>query len=304
MQPPRILETTTLAGTIPRITLFLDNRNHLGLQFVKMPLFQPKNINAPVLDQFSLQGKIVAVTGGAGGIGIEIVRGLAEAGADVALIYNSSNRAGEIAATIAKDTGVRVEPYQADVTSRASIATALQKIASEFGNGRLDAVIANSGTCANIPALEYTEESWRTNNAVNYDGAMWTAQAAGKIFKEQGYGNLVITASVSATLVNLPQTQAAYNASKAAAVHLAKCLAVEWADFARVNCISPGFILTDSKTRPHEYTEGHRLTRNSVLTNQPRELMEQWLAMIPGRRICHAAELKSVSHIDVVTYTR
>lgn len=213
-----------------------------------MPIFQPKNINTPVLDQFSLKGKVIAVTGGAGGIGIEIVRGLAEAGADVALIYNSSTKAGEIAAAIARDTGVRIEPFQADVTSRASIAGALQIIASDFGSGRLDAVIANSGTCANIPALDYTEESWRTNNAVNYDGAMWTAQAAGKIFKEQGYGNLVITASVSATLVNIPQTQAAYNASKAAAVHLAKSLAVEWADFARVNCISPGFIMTESRS--------------------------------------------------------
>lgn len=76
---------------------------------------------------------------------------------------------------------------------------------------------------------------------------MWTAQAAGKIFKRQGQGNLIITSSVSATLVNIPQTQAAYNASKAAAVHLGKSLAVEWADFARVNCISPGFIMTDSK---------------------------------------------------------
>jgi sorbose reductase len=75
---------------------------------------------------------------------------------------------------------------------------------------------------------------------------MWTAQAAGKIFKRQGHGSLVITASVSAILVNIPQTQAAYNASKAAVVHLAKSLAVEWASFARVNCISPGFIETES----------------------------------------------------------
>ena len=58
---------------------------------------------------------------------------------------------------------------------------------------------------------------------------------------------MIFTASVSALLVNVPQRQAAYNASKAAVVHLAKCLAVEWVDFARVNCISPGFIETDSK---------------------------------------------------------
>jgi sorbose reductase len=78
---------------------------------------------------------------------------------------------------------------------------------------------------------------------------MWTAQAAGKIFKRQGHGSLVVTASASAILVNIPQTQAAYNASKAAVVHLAKSLAVEWASFARVNCISPGFIETESTLR-------------------------------------------------------
>lgn len=213
-----------------------------------MPLFKPKDVNTPVSSQFSLQGKVAAVTGGAGGIGIEIVRGLAEAGADVALIYSSNKSAPEIATQIASQTGVRVEAFQSDVTSREQIATTINGIAMNFGRGRLDIVVANSGVCANVPALEYTEETWRGNNAVNYDGVMWTAQAAGKIFEKQSYGNLIITASVSATPVNIPQTQAAYNASKAAVVHLAKSLAVEWADFARVNCISPGFILTESKS--------------------------------------------------------
>ena len=211
-----------------------------------MPLFQPDNYNAPVLTQFSLKGKIAAVTGGARGIGLEIVRGLAEAGADVALIYASSKNAPDVAAEIVKATGVRVEAFKSDVSSREEIAATLNQIATDFGDGRLDIVVANSGVCANIPALEYTEDTWNQNNRVNYDGVMWTAQAAGKIFRKQGKGNLIVTASVSAILVNIPQTQAAYNSSKAAVVHLAKSLAVEWAEFARVNCISPGFIETES----------------------------------------------------------
>lgn len=211
-----------------------------------MVLYQPPDVNTPVLSQFSLKNKIVAVTGGAGGIGTEIVRGLAEAGADVALIYSSNKAAPEVAAQIAQQTGVRVRAFQSDVIQRSSIAATLNEIFEVFGNGRLDAVVANSGVWANVPALEYTEETWKRNNSVNYDGVMWTAQAAGKIFKKQGRGSLIITASVSATLVNIPQTQAAYNASKAAVVHLAKSLAVEWVDFARVNCVSPGFIWTES----------------------------------------------------------
>lgn len=85
--------------------------------------------------------------------------------------------------------------------------------------------------------------------AINFDGAMFTAQAAGNIFKRQGSGDasMIFTASVSASLINIPQKQAPYNASKAAVVHLAKGLAVEWTEFARVNCISPGYIATDSR---------------------------------------------------------
>ncbi|EON98428.1 putative short chain dehydrogenase reductase family protein [Phaeoacremonium minimum UCRPA7] len=214
-----------------------------------MPLYQPPDVNAHVLSQFSLKGKIVAVTGGARGIGLEVVRGMAEAGADVAVIYSTSTDAPEIAAKIARETGVRVEAFQSNVASRDSISKTLSQIAAGFGRGRLDVVVANAGVCANIPNLEYTEETWAKNNSVNYDGVMWTAQAAGNIFKKQGKGNLIITASVSAILVNIPQTQAAYNASKAAVVHLAKSLAVEWTEFARVNCISPGFIMTESEER-------------------------------------------------------
>ncbi|OJJ01172.1 hypothetical protein ASPVEDRAFT_52183 [Aspergillus versicolor CBS 583.65] len=237
-----------------------------------MPLYQPPDVNRNVLSQFSLKGKVAAVTGGARGIGLEIVRGLAEAGADVALIYSSNASASESAAEIAAANGVRVQAYQSDVTTRSTIAATMNQVLQYFGG--LDVVVANAGVCTNCPNLEYTEETWRRDNAVNYDGVMWTAQAAGKIFKEKGKGNLIITASVSATLVNIPQTQVAYNASKAAAVHLAKSLAVEWADFARVNCISPGFILTE------------------MLTQQPKELFDKWLSMIPGRRICDPAELK------------
>jgi sorbose reductase len=209
-----------------------------------------------VLTQFSLKGKIAAVTGGARGIGLEVVRGLAEAGADVALIYNSSADAPETAAMIAKETGQHIKAYRSDVTRRDMIAATLNQITEEFGQGRLDIVVANAGVCTNCPNLEYTEENWRCDNAVNYDGVMWTAQAAGKIFKRQGKGNLVITASVSSILVNIPQTQVAYNASKAAAVHLAKSLAVEWTDFARVNCISPGFIMTKSEPLPRRKIVG------------------------------------------------
>lgn len=92
-----------------------------------MPLYQPPDVNRNVLSQFSLKGKVAAVTGGAKGIGLEIVRGLAEAGADVALIYSSNASAHESAAAIAAANGVRVQAYKSDVTTRSTIAATLNQ---------------------------------------------------------------------------------------------------------------------------------------------------------------------------------
>lgn len=82
-----------------------------------MPLYRPENVDAPVLSQFSLKGKVAAVTGGARGIGLEVVRGLAEAGASVALIYTTSSSAPETASKIAKETGSRVSVRENEHTS-------------------------------------------------------------------------------------------------------------------------------------------------------------------------------------------
>ncbi|OAA69199.1 oxidoreductase, short chain dehydrogenase/reductase family [Akanthomyces lecanii RCEF 1005] len=232
-----------------------------------MPLHVPSNLDSPVLSLFSLQDKIAVVTGGSRGIGLQVVTALAEAGADVAFIYHRSSDASKTADAIASRTGRRIQAYKSDVTDRKVIAAAISHITQTFGRGRLDIVVANAGVCQNVPSLEYDEETWTRMNSVNYDGVMWTALAAGQVFKAQGRGNLIITASVSAGLVNVPQTQAAYNASKAGVLMLAKSLAVEWADFARVNCVSPGYVHTE------------------MITTQPAHLLEKWLGMIPDLHI-------------------
>ena len=83
----------------------------------------------------------------------------------------------------------------------------IQRIANDFG--KLDIIVVNSGVTSNVPAEEYTPDQWSHIMRINLDGAFYTAQAAAKIFKKQGYGNVIFTASVSATLVNVPQKQAA-----------------------------------------------------------------------------------------------
>ncbi|KAK1524110.1 alcohol dehydrogenase GroES-like domain-containing protein [Colletotrichum costaricense] len=241
------------------------------------------NPTAPVIAHFDLTGKTAIVTGGTRGIGLEVARGLAEAGAKVAITYTSTDPT-EADATAAKlsasGNGVLVKAYKCNVRNRAEVESVIETATKEVGGGKLDIVVANAGIADHIPAIEYPEDKFRDMLDVNFHGAFWTAQAAAKVFVRQlkggsdGRGSIIFTASVSAILVNVPQKQAAYNASKAAVVHLAKSLSVEWVDFARVNCVSPGFIATD------------------MLSVHPEEWRQKWFSMIPGGRLCEPAELK------------
>jgi sorbose reductase len=254
-----------------------------------MPTLAPHpSPTAPVLSHFSLAGKTALITGASRGIGLAAATGLAEAGANVAITYTSTPpaEADALAASIAEmNPGIRAKAYKCDVTSGVTaIAAVLDQAAADLSsNGCIDIVVCNAGVAEHIPAAAYPEDKFRGIFDVNVMGAMWTAQAAAQRFqrqqqqegqKWQGLGSVIFTASVSATLVNVPQPQCAYNASKAAVVHLAKSLAVEWVGFARVNCISPGFIDTD------------------MLKVHPQEWREKWFEMIPARRLCKTDELK------------
>ncbi|KAM0552382.1 hypothetical protein ACHAPJ_007942 [Fusarium lateritium] len=241
-----------------------------------MGLAPHPNPSAPVLSHFSLEGKTALVTGGSRGIGLEVVRGLLEAGASVAFTY-SSTKEDEVA-KLSQDlssanNGRTVKTYKCNVTDRAMVNEVIQAASKDLGG--LDIVVANAGIADHIPAEDYPEDKFRNMLDVNFNGAFWTAQAAANAMKgSKTRGSIIFTASVSAILVNVPQKQAAYNASKAAVVHLAKSLAVEWTDFARVNCVSPGFIATD------------------MLEVHPKEWRDKWFTMIPGARLCDPQELK------------
>lgn len=108
-----------------------------------MPLSQPADIDDLVLSQFTLKGKIALVTGASKRIGLQVVTGVAEAGADVAFIHKTSTDADATAARVSKKTGARISAYQSDVTDRKGLASTIKRIFEEFGNGRLDIVVAN-----------------------------------------------------------------------------------------------------------------------------------------------------------------
>lgn len=217
--------------------------SHINPAVGDLPTKPPASIKN-VLDLFSLKGKVASVTGSSSGIGYAVAEAYAQAGADVAIWYNSTP-ADEKAQHLAKTYGVKARAYKCNVANPEEVEAVIGQIESDFGT--IDIFVANAGVPWTEGRSIETEgyDSWNKIIDLDLSGVFYCAKTVGKIFKKNGRGSLVITASMSGHIVNVPQLQAPYNAAKAAVLHLSKSLAVEWAPFARVNTISPGYIATD-----------------------------------------------------------
>ncbi|WP_018157663.1 SDR family NAD(P)-dependent oxidoreductase [Demetria terragena] len=197
-----------------------------------------------VLDSFSLQGRTALVTGGYRGLGLGFSRALAQAGADVVIAARDSSACAAVAEDLATETGRTVIGTSLDVTDLASVRTAVDTAIE--ATGRLDILVNNAGTCFHRPALEVPEQEWREVFDINVHGLWTLTQAVGRHFVDQGHGNIINIGSMSGLVVNRPQWQPAYNASKAAVHQLTKSLAAEWAPHGvRVNAVAPGYIKTE-----------------------------------------------------------
>ncbi|SJN41708.1 SDR family oxidoreductase [Mycetocola reblochoni] len=238
------------------------------------------------MDPFDLTGKVSVVTGGRQGIGKVVAGGLAARGSDVVIVDVAD--ASEVASAIAAEHGVRTLALSCDVTDPEQVAATIAAAAEHMGT--LDLLFNNVGICLHKPALECTPEDFTTVVNVNLNGIFFVAQAFARYLVEQGKpGNIVNTASMSGTIVNIPQGQASYNASKAGVAHLSKSLAVEWVPYdIRVNSISPGYI-------------------NTEMTGNVREDWRRtWTDMIPVKRMGSPEELVgAVVYLlsDAATYT-
>ena len=178
-----------------------------------------------------MRGKVVAINGAADGIGYAVAEAMAETGANVAMWYNSNPSGPRKAAELAQKYGVKVKAYQVQVTDHRKVEQAIVEVVREFG--KLDVFVANAGAAISKPVLEMSVEEYKFLTSLNFDGVFYCAKYAGAVFKRQGFGNLIITSSISAHIVNVPVDQPVYNATKAAVSHLGKSLAREWRDFAR-----------------------------------------------------------------------
>ncbi|MDR1538444.1 MAG: SDR family oxidoreductase [Clostridiales bacterium] len=231
-----------------------------------------------ILDKFRLDGKSAFVTGGARGIGKSIAQALAEAGANVAVVDVDLEESLKTVSELKASTGAKAIAIKTDITDKGQVEAMVSQVADEFGG--LHIAFCNAGICINAPAEEMTLEQWLKIINVNLTGVFITAQAAGRHMLANGGGSIVTTASMSAHIVNIPQQQCAYNASKAGVVQLSKSLAVEWATRnVRVNSISPGYIGTD-------------LTLQSPTL---RPLIEKWIELSPLKRLGDPNELQAIS---------
>lgn len=216
----------------------------------------------------NLSGKSALITGGAQGIGLATARMLVDLGAAVTI----ADRAESPGARAASELGANFAAV--DVTSTADVDAAVAGVTDR--HGRLDIAVNCAGIKYGAPGEELDDEAWARAFDVNAAGVMRASRAAGRAMLEAGHGSIVNVASISGTVVNVPQWQAGYNASKAAVIMLSKSLAVEWAPRGvRVNTVSPGYVETP-------FTE---------LSRSMPDRLAVWLDRTPMARIAQPEEV-------------
>jgi NAD(P)-dependent dehydrogenase (short-subunit alcohol dehydrogenase family) len=205
-------------------------------------------------DAFSVKGKNVLVTGGNRGIGEGIVQAFAQSGSNVAIMARDEKAAKKVLADINEYGGNNLF-FKGNVVKKEDCERVIKSVKKEFG--RLDILVNNAGICRHKRTLDLGPDfkDWYEVIDVNLNGLFLMCYYAAEAMKEQGEGSIINITSISAHIVNVPQWQSSYNASKAAAEHLVESLAVEWAPYnIRINSIEPGYTATELLDLKNERT--------------------------------------------------
>ena len=196
-----------------------------------------------VMDKFNLTGKKAWITGGTRGIGKVAAMGLAQAGADIAIIGTDIKTAQKTADEVA-EIGVKTIAIQADVRVPEQVDAMMEQVLDKFGT--IDIAFNNAGIVNSRNAEAMSYEQWKEVIDINLTGVFLTSQAAGREMIKKKSGSIINMASMSAHIINVPIKICHYHASKAGVIQMTKSMAAEWAPYnVRVNSISPGYILTE-----------------------------------------------------------
>ena len=190
---------------------------------------------------FDLKGRVAVVTGGNGGIGLGMARGLAEAGAALVVAARNLEKSARAVAEL-KALGADAESVTVDVTEEASVEAMVKETVARFG--RLDILVNNAGMNIRKPPHELSLDEWRQVLDTNLTSAFMASHAVHPVMKRQGGGKIINIASVAGLGGAMPEVldSIAYNTSKGGLVNFTRDLAVKWGRHKiNVNAIAPGW---------------------------------------------------------------
>ncbi|HRW10031.1 MAG TPA: glucose 1-dehydrogenase [Caldilineaceae bacterium] len=190
-----------------------------------------------VLDRFQLTDRVAIVTGGNRGLGKEMAKALAEAGAQVAIVSRKAEEAQAVAAAIQSETGKTCRGYGCDMTVAEQVEPMAQQVLADFGH--VDIIVNNAGINIRGPIDKLSLEEFKAVQETNVTGPWLLCRALAGHLKERGYGR-VINIGSTLSIVTMPD-RTPYATSKGAILQMSRTLALEWAPHGiTVNCVMPG----------------------------------------------------------------